>query len=196
MWVSAGMCTHQASSPPWPIGDLGASTPWRPHLRSQHFLGIWIYGATLEGGIFTGKLEPRTFSRADFSKTWNFGGISPLRKYCRCGWRRGAGFWNEWGKNARVGDWCSWVTALLTGSCPCPQQHFLSLYIWLGLPLGSFSISKLFHSHTQHRGCHPHPNNSSNLSLQIHGYCIVLSLGAENQKVLAELSPRCFMELV
>lgn len=42
----------------------------------------------------------------------------------------------------------------------------------------------------------PHPNNSSNLSLQLHGYCIELSLEAENQKVLAELSPRCFVELV
>lgn len=45
-------------------------------------------------------------------------------------------------------------------------------------------------------GVTPHPNNSSNLPLQLHGYCIVWSLEAENQKVLAELSPRCFVELV
>lgn len=45
-------------------------------------------------------------------------------------------------------------------------------------------------------GATPHPNNSSNLSLQLHGYCIELSSEAENQKVLAELSPRCFVELV
>lgn len=44
-------------------------------------------------------------------------------------------------------------------------------------------------------GVTPHPNNSSNLSLQLQGYCIVLSLEAENQKVIAELSSRCFVEL-